>query len=78
MSYRILNFCAKGFAVTDFMKPDRIVVGLSSKAAEAVMTEVYEPFVREGSQLIFMDERSAEMTKYAANSFLAYQDYIYE
>jgi UDPglucose 6-dehydrogenase len=65
------EFLREGFAVNDFMKPDRIVIGCSSKEAEAVMAEVYEPFVREGSQLLFMDERSAEMTKYAANSFLA-------
>jgi UDPglucose 6-dehydrogenase len=61
----------EGLAVDDFMKPDRIVVGTEAAKARAVMEELYEPFTRGGSPLIFMDERSAEMTKYAANSFLA-------
>jgi UDPglucose 6-dehydrogenase len=65
------EFLREGFAVSDFMKPDRIVVGTQSRRARAVMEALYEPFTRVGSQLIFMDERSAEMTKYAANSFLA-------
>lgn len=65
------EFLREGFAVNDFMKPDRIVIGTSSEKAKKVMNELYRPFVSEGSELIFMDERSAEVTKYAANSFLA-------
>jgi UDPglucose 6-dehydrogenase len=65
------EFLREGFAVNDFMKPDRIVIGTSSDKAKKVMNELYGPFEREGSPIYFMDERSAEMTKYAANSFLA-------
>lgn len=65
------EFLREGFAVTDFMQPDRIVVGTSSDRARAVMEEVYRPFTEEGAKLIMMDEASSEMTKYAANSFLA-------
>lgn len=65
------EFLREGFAVSDFMKPDRVVVGVSSKRAEDVMTELYGPFIRQGNPLIVMDERSAELTKYAANAFLA-------
>lgn len=65
------EFLREGFAVADFMKPDRIVVGTSSKKAEEVMKNLYEPFVVQGAKLFVMDSRSAEMTKYAANSFLA-------
>lgn len=65
------EFLREGVAVDDFMRPDRIVVGTGSDRARKLMEELYEPFVRQGSQLLFMDERSAEMTKYAANSFLA-------
>lgn len=65
------EFLREGFAVDDFMKPDRVVVGVSSKRAEDVMTELYGPFIRQGNPLIVMDERSAELTKYAANAFLA-------
>src|SRR6185436_3963144 len=65
------EFLREGFAVSDFLKPDRIVIGTTSKKAQKYMEELYEPFVRQGAPLIFMDERSAEMTKYAANSFLA-------
>jgi UDPglucose 6-dehydrogenase len=65
------EFLREGFAVNDFMKPDRIIIGTDSKKATAVMDELYRPFVSEGSEIFFMDERSAEMTKYAANSFLA-------
>jgi UDPglucose 6-dehydrogenase len=65
------EFLREGFAVTDFMKPDRIIIGTSSKKAQTVMDELYRPFVNEGSEIFFMDERSAEVTKYAANSFLA-------
>lgn len=65
------EFLREGCAVEDFMKPNRIVVGSSSQKAHAVLQELYEPFTREGAPLLFMDERSAEITKYAANSFLA-------
>ena len=65
------EFLREGFAVDDFMKPDRVVVGTSSEKARKVMEELYKPFVRQGNPLIFMDERSAELTKYAANAFLA-------
>ncbi len=65
------EFLREGVAVEDFMKPDRVVVGTSSEKAKNVMTQLYEPFVRQGNPIIFMDERSAEMTKYAANSYLA-------
>jgi UDPglucose 6-dehydrogenase len=57
--------------VEDFMKPDRVVIGTKSEQAKKVMTELYAPYVRQGNPLIFMDERSSELTKYAANSFLA-------
>ena len=65
------EFLREGVAVEDFMKPDRVVVGTSSDRAKKVMEELYNPFVRQGNPIIFMDERSAELTKYAANSFLA-------
>jgi len=65
------EFLREGVAVEDFMKPDRVVVGTSDERSKAVMTELYAPFVRSGNPVIFMDERSAELTKYAANSFLA-------
>jgi len=65
------EFLREGVAVDDFMKPDRVVVGTRSERAKTVMTELYGPFVRSGNPVIFMDERSAELTKYAANSFLA-------
>jgi UDPglucose 6-dehydrogenase len=65
------EFLREGFAVDDFLKPDRVVVGTSSERAEKVMGDLYKPFVRSGNPVIFMDERSAELTKYAANSFLA-------
>lgn len=65
------EFLREGVAVEDFMKPDRIVIGTSSERAKRLMTELYEPFVRQGNPIIFMDERSSELTKYAANSFLA-------
>jgi UDPglucose 6-dehydrogenase len=61
----------EGFAVEDFMKPDRVVIGTSSNRARKIMEELYLPFVRQGNPILFMDERSAELTKYAANSFLA-------
>src|SRR5882762_293878 len=65
------EFLREGVAVDDFMKPDRVVVGVSSERARKVMGDLYNPFVRQGNPIIFMDERSAELTKYAANSFLA-------
>jgi UDPglucose 6-dehydrogenase len=65
------EFLREGVAVDDFMKPDRVVVGTSSERAKKVMEELYNPFVRQGNPIIYMDERSAELTKYAANSFLA-------
>lgn len=65
------EFLKEGVAVEDFMKPDRVVIGSSSDKANKIMGELYAPFVRQGNPVIFMDERSAELTKYAANSFLA-------
>ncbi len=65
------EFLKEGAAVNDFMKPDRIVVGTRSTRALAMMEELYSPFIRTGNPLIVMDERSSELTKYAANSFLA-------
>jgi UDPglucose 6-dehydrogenase len=65
------EFLREGFAVDDFMKPDRVVIGTESKKARQLLEELYAPFVRQGNPIYFMDERSAEMTKYAANSFLA-------
>jgi UDPglucose 6-dehydrogenase len=65
------EFLREGFAVDDFLKPDRVVIGTSSERARTVMKELYKPFVRQGNPIIFMDEKSAELTKYAANSFLA-------
>ncbi|MDB5230380.1 MAG: UDP-glucose 6-dehydrogenase TuaD [Chitinophagaceae bacterium] len=65
------EFLREGVAVEDFMKPDRVVIGTSSERAKKVMNELYAPFVRQGNPVIFMDERSAELTKYAANAFLA-------
>jgi len=65
------EFLREGVAVEDFMKPDRVVIGTSSDKAKKIMSQLYEPFVRQGNPIIFMDERSAEMTKYAANSYLA-------
>lgn len=65
------EFLREGVAVDDFMKPDRVVIGANSERARRLMRELYEPFVRQGNPILFMDERSAEMTKYAANSYLA-------
>ncbi len=65
------EFLREGVAVDDFMKPDRVVIGSSSERAKKVMSDLYAPFVRQGNPIIFMDEKSAELTKYAANSFLA-------
>lgn len=65
------EFLREGFAVDDFMKPDRVVIGVSSDRAAKVMEQLYKPFIRQGNPLIIMDEKSAELTKYAANAFLA-------
>lgn len=65
------EFLREGVAVDDFMKPDRVVIGTDSERAKKLMAELYAPFVRSGNPLIYMDVRSAELTKYAANSFLA-------
>lgn len=65
------EFLREGVAVEDFMKPDRVVVGTTSARARKIMETLYAPFVRQGNPILFMDERSAELTKYAANAFLA-------
>ncbi len=65
------EFLREGVAVEDFMKPDRVVIGTESKRAIKILNDLYAPFVRQGNPLIFMDEKSAELTKYAANAFLA-------
>jgi UDPglucose 6-dehydrogenase len=65
------EFLREGVAVEDFMKPDRVVIGVEGERARKLMGELYAPFVRSGNPVIYMDEKSAELTKYAANSFLA-------
>lgn len=65
------EFLREGVAVEDFMKPDRVVLGTKSEKAKKLMAELYAPYVRQGNPILFMDERSSELTKYAANSFLA-------
>ncbi|MEY4573184.1 MAG: hypothetical protein RLZ10_2468 [Bacteroidota bacterium] len=65
------EFLREGFAVSDFLKPDRVVIGTSDDRAKRIMESLYKPFVRQGNPIYFMDEKSAELTKYAANSFLA-------
>lgn len=65
------EFLREGFAVDDFLKPDRVVIGTSSARAQEILEELYKPYVRQGNPIIFMDEKSAELTKYAANAFLA-------
>jgi len=65
------EFLREGFAVDDFLKPERIVIGSSSEKASALMRKLYKPYVRSGNPILIMDEKSAELTKYAANSFLA-------
>lgn len=65
------EFLREGFAVEDFMKPERVVIGTSNAKSKRMMEELYEPFLRSGNPIYFMDEKSAEMTKYASNSFLA-------
>jgi UDPglucose 6-dehydrogenase len=65
------EFLREGVAVDDFMKPDRVVIGTTDERARKLMAELYGPYVRQGNPIVFMDERSSELTKYAANSFLA-------
>jgi UDPglucose 6-dehydrogenase len=65
------EFLREGVAVDDFMKPDRVVVGVENDRAKKLMSELYSPFLRSGNPIIYMDLKSAELTKYAANSFLA-------
>ena len=65
------EFLREGFAVSDFMRPDRVILGTLNERARKVMESLYRPFVRQGNPIYFMDEKSAELTKYAANSFLA-------
>lgn len=65
------EFLREGFAVEDAMKPERVVIGTSNEKAAEIMRDLYQPFVRSGNPIIVMDEKSAEITKYAANSFLA-------
>jgi UDPglucose 6-dehydrogenase len=65
------EFLREGVAVEDFMKPERVVIGTTSAKAKKVMETLYAPYVRQGNPLVFMDEKSAELTKYAANAFLA-------
>ncbi len=65
------EFLREGVAVEDFMRPDRVVIGTTSEKAIKIMNDLYTPFVRQGNPVIFMDESSAELTKYAANAFLA-------
>ena len=65
------EFLREGVAVDDFMKPDRVVIGTSSERSKKLLGELYAPFVRQGNPILYMDEKSAELTKYAANSFLA-------
>jgi UDPglucose 6-dehydrogenase len=65
------EFLREGFAVEDFMKPNRVIVGTDSEKARKIIAELYAPFMRQDNRIIFMDEKSAELTKYAANAFLA-------
>ena len=65
------EFLREGVAVDDFMKPDRVVIGTRSERAKKLMGELYGPYVRQGNPILFMYEKSSELTKYAANSFLA-------
>ena len=65
------EFLREGVAVEDFMKPDRVIIGTGSEKAKKILNELFVPFVRQGNPIIFMDEKSAELTKYAANAFLA-------
>jgi UDPglucose 6-dehydrogenase len=65
------EFLREGFAISDFMKPDRVIIGTNDEAAQKIMENLYKPFVRQGNPIYFMDAKSAELTKYAANAFLA-------
>ena len=65
------EFLREGYAVDDFLKPDRVVIGTSDDRARKTLTHLYKPYVRQGNPILFMDEKSAELTKYAANAFLA-------
>jgi UDPglucose 6-dehydrogenase len=65
------EFLREGYAVEDFLKPERIIIGTESERAIDIMRKIYKPYVRSGNPIIFMDEKSAELTKYASNSFLA-------
>lgn len=65
------EFLREGFAVEDFLKPDRVVIGTRSKKSKDILETLYKPYVRQGNPILFMDEKSAELTKYAANAFLA-------
>lgn len=65
------EFLREGVAVEDFMKPDRVIIGSENEKAKKILLDLYAPFVRQGNPIIFMDEKSAELTKYAANAFLA-------
>ncbi len=65
------EFLREGYAVDDFMKPDRVVIGTDSDRAGSLMKDLYAPFVRQGNPIYMMDTRSSELTKYAANAFLA-------
>lgn len=65
------EFLREGYAVDDFMKPDRVIIGTESERAIKVMEELYKPFVRQGNPIMFMNEKSAELTKYASNAYLA-------
>jgi UDPglucose 6-dehydrogenase len=67
------EFLREGVAVDDFMKPDRVIIGTTSEKAKKILNDLYLPFVRQGNPIIYMDEKSAELTKYAANAFLATQ-----
>jgi UDPglucose 6-dehydrogenase len=65
------EFLREGYAVDDFLKPDRVVIGTTDEKARIILKRLYKPYVRQGNPILFMDEKSAELTKYAANSFLA-------
>jgi UDPglucose 6-dehydrogenase len=72
------EFLREGFAVDDFMKPDRVVIGTRSEKAKKVMGELYEPFVRQGNPIYFMDERSAEVNQVCSQCISGNQNYFYE
>ena len=65
------EFLREGVAVNDFMKPERVIIGAEKEESKTIMKELYDPFIRQGNPIIFMDKRSSELTKYAANAFLA-------